>query len=59
MCPMAGMNLGFIAYQLGQSANVTNDNARWINSSEDWNKAEKLELKIATGKNCPPRTLME
>jgi len=47
MCPMAGMNLGFIANQLGHSVQMLlTTYARWINSSEDWNEVGKLEQSL-------------
>jgi integrase len=47
MCLMAGMNLGFIANQLGHSVQMLlSTYARWINSSEDWSEVGKLEQSL-------------
>ncbi|MHC8358486.1 site-specific integrase [Pseudomonas sp. LB3P81] len=47
MCLMAGMNLGFIANQLGHSVQMLlTTYARWINSSEDWSEVGKLEQSL-------------
>ncbi|APC18125.1 site-specific integrase [Pseudomonas frederiksbergensis] len=47
MCLMAGMNLGFIANQLGHSVQMLlSTYARWINSSEDWSELGKLEQSL-------------
>ena len=44
MCPMAGMNLGFIANQLGDSVRMLLTlYTRRISPSEDWSKLGKLE----------------
>jgi integrase len=44
---MAGMNLGFIANQLGHSVQMLlTTYARWINSSEDWNEVGTLEQSL-------------
>ena len=44
---MAGMNLGFIANQLGHSVQMLlTTYARWINSSEDWSEVGKLEQSL-------------
>ena len=47
MCPMTGMNLGFIANQLGHSVQMLlSTYARWMNSSEDWSEVGKLEQSL-------------
>lgn len=47
MCLMAGMNLGFIANQLGHSVQMLlTTYARWINSSGDWSEVGKLEQSL-------------
>ncbi|WP_461531768.1 site-specific integrase [Pseudomonas sp. 210_17 TE3656] len=43
MCLMAGMNLAFIANQLGHSVEMLlSTYAKWISSSSDWRELEKL-----------------
>ncbi|MBD1589483.1 site-specific integrase [Pseudomonas typographi] len=45
MCLMSGMNVGFIAQQLGHSVQMLlSTYARWINSSNDWQELEKLVI---------------
>ncbi|OWP68917.1 hypothetical protein CEC48_25720 [Pseudomonas sp. K2I15] len=57
MCPIAGMNLEFIANQLGHSVQMLlSTYALWINASEDWSEPGTLEqslkcYKIGTGRN--------
>ncbi|MNE02899.1 putative prophage phiRv2 integrase [compost metagenome] len=46
MCLMAGMNLAFIANQLGHTIEVLlSTYAEWINSPSDWSELAKLETR--------------
>ena len=57
MCLMAGMNLGFIANQLGHSVQMLlSTYAKWINSSEDWSEVGKLEQSLTGTKLVQPET---
>lgn len=45
MCLMAGMNIAFIANQLGHTVEVLlSTYAEWINSAEDWSELAKLSM---------------
>ena len=45
MCLMAGMNVAFIANQLGHTIEVLlSTYAEWINSEGDWSEMNKLSV---------------
>ncbi|MEF9897461.1 MAG: integrase [Pseudomonas sp.] len=54
MCLMAGMNLAFIANQLGHSVEMLlSTYAKWISSSSDWRELEKLPARVELARNWP------
>lgn len=47
MCLMSGMNIAFIAQQLGNTIQtLLSTYARWINSGSDWSEIAKLGIGI-------------
>lgn len=45
ICSMSGLNPAFIAQQLGQGVQMLlSTYARWINSSNDWQELDKLQI---------------
>lgn len=54
ICLMSGMNPAFISQQLGHSVQMLLPTyARWINSSSDWSKLEKLKIGIELVSGSP------
>ena len=57
ICLMSGLNPAFIAQQLGHSVQMLlSTYARWINSSNDWQELEKLQIGPKLVRSCEEAT---
>lgn len=57
ICSMSGLNPAFIAQQLGHSVQMLlSTYARWINSSNDWQELEKLQIGPKWVRSCEEAT---
>ena len=57
ICLMSGLNPAFIAQQLGHSVQMLlSTYARWINSSNDWQELEKLQIGPKLVRSCEEST---
>lgn len=57
ICLMSGLNPAFIAQQLGHSVQMLlSTYARWINSSNDWQELEKLQIGPKLVRSCDEAT---
>jgi len=57
ICLMSGLNPAFIAQQLGHSVQMLlSTYARWINSSNDWQELEKLQIGPKLVRSCKEAT---
>ncbi|NNJ15516.1 tyrosine-type recombinase/integrase [Pseudomonas putida CSV86] len=57
ICLMSGLNPAFIAQQLGHSVQMLlSTYARWINSSNDWQELQKLQIGPKLVRSCEETT---